>query len=123
MSNLINNNDPDERLALLRACRRHLAANGVVLIERYDPASGEDPTPVSGERFGLTFRVHNIRREGNRLYQIIEWDAGARGHWTFHMDGARILSDDEILADLAAAELRLLRWIDEPRRWLSATPA
>lgn len=123
MSNLINNDDPDERLALLRACRRHLAAHGVVLIERYDPESGYDPTPIERERFGLTVRVFDIRREGYRLYQTVEWDAGSRGQWRYRMEGARILTDDEILADLAAAELRLLRWIDEPRRWLSATPA
>jgi SAM-dependent methyltransferase len=123
MSNLINNHDPDERLALLRTCRRHVAANGVVLIERYDPESGRDPTPIERERFGLTVRVFDIRREGQLLYQTLEWDAGARGQWQFRMEGTRILTDDEILADLAAAELRLLRWIDEPRRWLSATPA
>lgn len=122
MSNLINNHDPSERLALLRACRRHVAPNGVVLIERYDPASGEDPTPVERERLGMTVRVRDIRREGNRLYQVVEWDAGSRGHWTFNMDGARILSDDEVLADLAAANLRLIRWIDDPRRWFSAAP-
>jgi len=32
----------------------------------------------------------------------------------------RILSDDEMLADLAAAGLRLLRWIDDRHRWLAA---
>jgi hypothetical protein len=36
------------------------------------------------------------------------------------LQGARILSDDEMLADLAAAGLRLLRWVDERHRWLAA---
>jgi len=38
------------------------------------------------------------------------------------MDGVRILTDDEMLASLAASGLRLLRWIDERRRWLVAIP-
>ena len=31
-----------------------------------------------------------------------------------------ILTDDEMLADLAATGLRLLRWIDQRHRWLAA---
>lgn len=120
MSNLINNPDRGERLALLRAIERHLSAHGVALIERYDPEAGEDPTPTEHRRYGITIRAFDIRREGNLLYQRVEYDAGVRGRWTMALEGARILTDDEMLADLAAAGLRLLRWIDERRRWLAA---
>jgi SAM-dependent methyltransferase len=120
MSNLINNEDPEERLALLRTIQRHLAPNGIALIERYDPESGEDPTPRERERPDMTIRTFDIRRQGHLLYQTIEYDAGARGRWLVRMEGARILNDDEMLADLAAAGLRLLRWIDEQHRWLAA---
>ena len=120
MSNLINDPDPEERLALLRAIHRHLAPSGVALIERYDPESGEDPTPRQRERAGLTIRTFDIRRQDHLLYQTIEYDAGARGRWLVRMEGARILNDDEMLADLAAAGLRLLRWIDEQPRGLAA---
>jgi SAM-dependent methyltransferase len=120
MSNLVNNPDPDERLALLRAVQRHLAPSGIALIERYDPEAGIDPTPTEHERYGITIRAFDIRRRGKLLYQKIEYDAGARGRWLVDLEGARILSDDEILADLAAAGLRLLRWVDDQRRWLAA---
>jgi SAM-dependent methyltransferase len=120
MSNLINQRDREERLALLRAIQRHLGPHAVALIERYDPEAGEDPTPTEHERYGITIRAFDIRREGKLLYQKIEYDAGARGRWMVDLEGARILSDDEILADLAAAGLRLLRWIDERHRWLAA---
>ena len=120
MSNLINNSDPNERLALLRAIQRHLGPNGVALIERYDPEAGEDPTPTEHERYGMTIRAFDIHREGKLLYQKIEYDAGLRGRWMVDVQGARILTDDETLADLAAAGLRLLRWIDERHRWLAA---
>jgi len=122
MSNLVNNPDENGRVALLRSCRRHVAANGMVLVERYDPESGNDPTPGEREFAGVIFRAFDIRREGQLLYQTIEYDAGARGKWIIRMDGVRILTDDEMLASLAASGLRLLRWIDERRRWLVAIP-
>ena len=120
MSNLINQSDRDARLALLRAMQRHLSTHGVALIERYDPEAGEDPTPTEHERYGITIRAFDIRREGKLLYQKIEYDAGIRGRWLVDLQGARILTDDEMLADLAAAGLRLVRWIDERHRWLAA---
>ena len=123
MSNLINNPDSRERLALLRAVQRHLAPSGIALIERYDPEAGIDPTPTEHERYGITIRAFDVRRKGKLLYQKIEYDAGVRGRWLVDLEGARILSDDEILADLTAAGLRLLRWIDERRRWLAVTLA
>ena len=120
MSNLINQPDRDARLALLRAIQRHLSTHGVALIERYDPEAGEDPTPTEHERYGITIRAFDIRREGKLLYQKIEYDAGVRGRWLVDLQGARIITDDEMLADLAAVGLRLLRWIDERHRWLAA---
>ena len=120
MSNLINQSDRDARLALLRAMQRHLSTHGVALIERYDPEAGEDPTPTEHERYGITIRAFDIRREGKLLYQKIEYDAGVRGRWMVDLQGARVVTDDEMLADLATAGLRLLRWIDERHRWLAA---
>jgi SAM-dependent methyltransferase len=120
MSNLINQPDRSERLALLRAVQRHLGPHGVAIIERYDPETGEDPTPTEQQRFGVTIRKFDIHREGKLLYQRIEYDAGVRGRWMVDLEGARILTDDEMLADLTAAGLRLLRWIDERHRWLAA---
>ena len=120
MSNLINNPDRVERLALLRAIQRHLGPHAIALIERYDPETGEDPTPTEQQRYGITIRRFDIHREGKLLYQKIEYDAGARGRWMVDLQGARILTDDEMLADLAATGLRLLRWIDQRHRWLAA---
>ena len=120
MSNLINNPDRVERLALLRAIHRHLGPRAIALIERYDPETGEDPTPTEQQRYGITIRRFDIHREGKLLFQKIEYDAGVRGRWMVDLQGARILTDDEMLADLAATGLRLLRWIDQRHRWLAA---
>ena len=120
MSTLIN--APEEvRLALLQSIRRHLAPNGVALIERYDPDIGNDPTPTERRLGAVTIRVSEISRQGQRIYQTIDYDAGAHGHWQIRIEGRHVVSDDEMLADLAAAGLRLLRWIDERHRWLAAS--
>ena len=119
MSTLIDAPE-DIRLSLLRSIRRHLAPNGVALIERYDPDIGNDPTPTERHLGVVTIRVSDIERRGQLLYQTIEYDAGAHGNWRIRLDGRYVVSDDEMLADLAAAGLRLLRWIDERHRWLAA---
>jgi len=119
MSTLID--APEEiRLSLLRSIRRHLAPHGVALIERYDPDIGNDPSPTERHLGAVTIRVSDIARKGHLLYQSIEYDAGAHGNWRIRIDGRYVVSDDEMLADLAATGLRLLRWIDDRHRWLAA---
>jgi len=122
MSTLINRPDQSGRLALLAACRRHVAADGVVLIERYDPEIGIDDRPTQRQFAGITIRVSDVRRDGPLIYQSVEYDAGDRGNWRIRIDGRYVLTDDETLADLAAAGLRLRHWIDDRHRWLAATP-
>jgi SAM-dependent methyltransferase len=119
MSTLINAPE-DVRLALLQSIRRHLAPNGVALIERYDPDIGNDPRPTERHLGAVTIRVSEISRQGQRIYQTIDYDAGTHGHWQIRIEGRHVVSDDEMLADLAEAGLRLLRWIDERHRWLAA---
>jgi len=122
MSTLINRPDQSGRLALLASCRRHVASDGVVLIERYDPEIGFDDRPTERQSAGITIRVSDIRRDGPLLYQSIEYDAGDRGNWRIRIEGRYVLSDDETLADLAAAGLQLGHWIDAQHRWLAARP-
>ena len=122
MSTLINAPE-DARLALLRSVRRHLAPNGVALIERYDPEIGKDPTPTERHVGAVTIRVSEISRRGQRIYQTLDYDAGTHGHWHIRIDGRVIVSDDDMLASLAQAGLRLLRWIDPQRRWVAAAVA
>ena len=122
MSNLVNTRDDRRRAQLLASCRRHVSPGGTVVIQRYDPEAGLDPTPSERVFGGVTIRTTDIRREGPLLSMTIEYDAGTRGSWRIRLEDARILSDDELLADLGVARLRFLRWLDPARRWLAATP-
>lgn len=123
MSTLINRPDGSGRLALLASCRRHVAPSGVVLVERYDPSIGLDPRPTEREFAGIVIRTSDIRRDGPLLYQSIEYDAGDRGRWRIRIEGRYVLSDEETIADLAAAGLRLRHWVDDRHRWLAAVVA
>ena len=82
-----------------------------------------DPRPTEREFAGITIRVTDVRREGPLISQSVEYDGGDRGKWRIRIDGRYVLNDDETLADLAAAGLRLRHWIDDRHRWLAATVA
>lgn len=122
MSNLVNVDEEARRTALLASCRRHVAPDGVVLIQRYDPHSGLDDAPAETTMAGVTMRLSDRRREGQWYSYTIEYDAGDLGRWIFVSTRARILEDDEMTASLTGAGLRLDRWLDPRRRWLAATP-
>lgn len=119
-SNLINVGDAD-RAAFLATCARHVAADGVVLIQRYDPAWADDPQPSDTEHEGVRIRVLEPRRHGPMLTATVEYEADGR-IWRHGPFSATILADDELEVDLERAGLQLDRWIDERRTWLVAAP-
>ncbi len=119
-SNLINDDDAT-RARYLETCARHVAPGGVVLIQRYDPEWAADPQPSDGERGGVRVRVLDPRREGRQLTATVEYEADGQA-WRHGPFTATIVEDAEMEARLGVSGLRLDRWIDDRRTWLSATP-
>ena len=117
-SNLVNSAD-EERAALLAACTRHVADDGVVIIQRYDPEWAEDPRPSDSVRDGLRIRVIGPRREGRRLTASVEYELGGLT-WRHGPFTSTILDDAELRARLDMAGLRFDRWLDDRRTWLVA---
>ncbi len=117
MSNLVNN---DVRGALLRACRRHVAPNGGVVIERMDP---QPKWGSSVGEFG-PFRIEvDLRPDGDSLRGIVVYSLPDGRHWTHRFGpGGKVLDDDALGEDLAAAGLRLERIFGPKRRWCVARP-
>ncbi|MGH2451524.1 MAG: class I SAM-dependent methyltransferase [Candidatus Limnocylindria bacterium] len=113
MSHLVNQPERAARSALLSACRRHLRPGGRVLVERLDPrlAEREPGETVMGD---VRIRLADARREADRLYGTVEYDAGERGRFT-HSFAAFILDDATFAEDLADAGLMLAGWLDERR--------
>jgi len=118
MSNLINN---DVRDALLRTCRRHVAADGVVVIERMDP----QPRWGSSEGEYGPFHIEvELQPDGDSLRGVVVYSVPDGRSWTHRFGpGGRILDDDALRTDLETAGLRLERIFGPKRRWCLARPA
>jgi SAM-dependent methyltransferase len=121
-STLINFPEPRTRAALLATCRRHVRPGGAVLIERRNPATffALQPGPA-GEEAGIRHIVESVRHEG-RLSHIVLRSEAADAVWTQSFT-CELIDDAQIAEALAAAGLRLVRWLDSPRRWGLAEPA
>ncbi len=114
-SQLVNTADDAQRAALLHACRRHLAADGVLLVQRYDPVWAESVASFRVAHLGFEIDFALSEREGRRFAAAIRYTAPA-GSWT-HRFRARILDDAELADELSAAGLALQRFLDPHRTW------
>ena len=121
-SQLVNVDDDVQRAGFLATCACHVAPDGVVLIQRYDPAWVVDPRPSESTREGVTIRVLDPRRDGERLSATVEYEMDGR-RWRHGPFTSRMLDVDELTARLWVAGLTLDRWLDDRRTWLAATPA
>ncbi|MHB8575740.1 MAG: class I SAM-dependent methyltransferase [Dehalococcoidia bacterium] len=120
-SHLINRPDPAQRQAFLGVCRRHVADDGVVIIERHDPRWATSVLETSGEWNGVRSTLRDISHDGPFFSAVMDYAIGPL-QWTQSFT-ARILSDEEMVAALRGAGLALRRWLDADRKWLAAAPA
>ncbi|OKI02313.1 hypothetical protein A6A06_14775 [Streptomyces sp. CB02923] len=121
-SHLLNTAEPPSCDAMLRSCRRHVAAGGRVLAER----QGEDwfrprRAPAGGERAGARMRIVSVDRPMPGVSDVrIEYEIdGTR--WT-HSFRARDVPDATLERMLTAAGLRLVRYLTEDHSWVEAVP-
>jgi 2-polyprenyl-3-methyl-5-hydroxy-6-metoxy-1,4-benzoquinol methylase len=120
-STLINFPEPRTRTALLASCRRHVRPGGAVLIERRNPATFATLQPgPAGEEAGIRHIVESVRHEG-RLAHIVLRSKAADAAWTQSFT-CELIDDAQMAEALAAAGLRLVRWLDSSRRWALAEP-
>jgi hypothetical protein len=115
MSNLVNT-DPAERAAFLAACARHVARDGLVLIERHEPSW--DPEGGGGQVGDLTVSLEEVRHENGTVSATVRYE-GADVTWR-HSFTAYILDDAELDASLAEVGLKLGAVFDDAGRWVAA---
>lgn len=119
-------NTPDDRLRgrLLAACRRHLAADGRVLIQWLPPAWFDrvfaDMRAVTGRIGGIEVTDTPLSHDGTVLQAVCTYRAEDGGAWS-HRFATRRLSRADLHAALAGAGLRFERHLDAGRHWLTAT--
>jgi nucleotide-binding universal stress UspA family protein len=114
-SHLLNNPDPDRRIAFLRLGGRHLAQGGRMLVEHHpldwaETAEATRPTP------GATLGMVDVRRDPPFVSAVSVYDAG--GRIVRQPFTARVLSEAELDEALAAGGLTRERRIGPT--WLEA---
>ncbi|MFC4999884.1 class I SAM-dependent methyltransferase [Dactylosporangium cerinum] len=124
-------NTPDDRLRgrLLAACRRHLAADGRVLIQWLPPVWFDrvfaDMRPVTGRIGRIEVTDTPLSHDGTVLqamctYRVAGGTEPAGGTVWSHRFATRRLSRADLHAALAGAGLRFERHLDAGRHWLTA---
>ncbi|MBI2325368.1 MAG: class I SAM-dependent methyltransferase [Chloroflexi bacterium] len=122
MSNLVNASTTLRRRRLLRSCRRHVAPDGIVVIERYDPKMPLHAGTWTGEYGGLAVTVERSGH-GSRAYARITYAHPDGRLWTHEGYGTpHLLDDDAIRTELHRAGLRLERIFGPKRRWCLGHP-
>ncbi|GIH26468.1 methyltransferase [Acrocarpospora phusangensis] len=122
MSYVLEISGDEARPALLRSCRRHVAGNGCVIIQRQPPEWYDTVTP--GERVtadGHKVAVTDIRRPGpDLLGATMRYTVNDRT-WTHTFLGRR-LDDDFLEESLNAAGLTITGFLAHDRGWVRAEP-
>ncbi|WP_406009577.1 class I SAM-dependent methyltransferase [Streptomyces sp. NBC_00637] len=118
---LVHNGDVGLRRRMLRACARHVAKGGCVLIQR----EGEDyHSNVPRERVdpsGFTIRIVSTDPVGDGVHSVrAEYDfPDAVWTQTFR---SRPLTKDQFEEALAEADLKVDRYLTQDRVWVKAVP-
>jgi SAM-dependent methyltransferase len=116
-SNLVNADDDSQRRAFLRACARHVASDGVVLIERLPPDWQPDEE-ADGQLGDVQISARDVVLDERRTLATMHYAADGLT-WT-HPFSARLLDDDELDAELERAGLRHAAILDERGLWVAA---
>lgn len=123
LSYLIETADDRLRVDLLRACARHVAPDGCVIIQRQPPEWYDTVAPyerrVGEDRMVRMTDIHHP--EPGRLAATMEYTIGQH-RWT-HSFVSQRLEDDYLTAVLAEAGLRPVGFIDGDRGWVRAEPS
>lgn len=115
-SNLVN--EPDRGAAFLATCRRHVAPDGGVLIERFHPAFLDDLDQRAGVVDGVHVR-HEIHERAGRVFAASAHYTVDAATWTQRYR-AVMLDDAALDALLSSVGLRHDRWLDDDERWCLA---
>jgi len=117
-SHLVNTADDRTRAAFLATCRRHVADDGVVLLEHHEEDWAETARDSRAERDGLVLALTEVRRESPFVSATMIYEIDGQ---TFRQSFvARVLSHDELSNELERTGLRLQRHLTPT--WAEAVP-
>ncbi|GII88788.1 methyltransferase [Sphaerisporangium siamense] len=115
------NTGPGQRRAFLDTCRRHVAPDGVVIVQQTPPSWFDTVEPSEHIHDGIRRVVREVNRDGRRVGVVVDYHVGDRT-WT-HAFTRHPITEDELAADLAYARLRFDRWLTpDDHAWFTARP-
>jgi len=117
-SNFINHPDEAERRAFLAACARHVLPDGQVLLQGF--TRGWTPSTDWSEHGDIRLRLRSFTLEGSLVAGEMEYVVDAEQ--LVHAFESRLLSDEELEADLRAVGLRRVRELGDRGSWIEAAP-
>jgi SAM-dependent methyltransferase len=117
-SNFVNHPDRVERRVFLACCARHVEPDGQVLLQGFprDWTPSTDWSELGDVRLRLRrFSLDEDLVEGEMEYLV-------DGERLLHPFESKLLSDEELDADLDSVGLRRVRELDERGSWIEAVP-
>lgn len=118
---LVHSGDPEVRQALLSTCRRHVAAGGLVLIQR-EGAGWHDDVPRERPLLDGVARITGSTDIGDGVRAVHAEYVFPDARWT-QTFLSRPLSPEQFTAALAGAGLTLERYLTPNNIWAVALPA
>ncbi len=117
-SNFINDPDSQSRRVFLECCARHVLPSGQVLLQGF-PRDWAPNTEWS-QHGDIRFRLRRYELDGALISGEMEYVVD--GEALQHVFESRLLSDEELDADLSGVGLRRRRTLDERGAWTEAVP-
>jgi SAM-dependent methyltransferase len=117
-SNLVNCVDAPTRAAMLACCARHVAADGVVVVQRLAPDRALIIEEGGWTRGQARFHLTSLVRRGKIFAATMMYELEGK-RW-LHSFEAEVLDDAETDAALAAAGLRRVDYLDPTSAWVKA---
>lgn len=121
MSHLLNTHDDGLRREFLLCCQRHVARDGVVLVQRHPPAWFEWASDLDGADGEVVIRLRHVSRPTPDTVSATVHYENADRVWTQTFT-AKCLSDEAVIDELASAGLAFGDWLDDERAWFTAGP-
>jgi SAM-dependent methyltransferase len=115
-SNFINHPDDAERRAFLACCARHVLPDGQVLLQGF-PRDWK-PSTQWADHGGVRVRLRNFTLEAGHVAGEMEYLV--EGRRLVHAFESRLLTAEELDAELAAVGLRRVRELDQRGAWIEA---
>jgi SAM-dependent methyltransferase len=120
LASTLLNTAPGQRRAFLATCRHHLPDNGTAVFQYHPPAWFDTfpDAPREGNIGEIAVIIRTCRKVPSGIACELEYRAGSQT-WT-HAWTSHQISDAELTADLAAADLAFGRWLTADHTWLTA---